>query len=244
MAEYSRYSNFVESIIKDNNLINFKNNKDYIYMLEHVTASQGSEYLKYIRKTTITQNEIESFCNLNDSIGNPNIIKYNNFSSSPTSLRYIYHSHLILKYLESLKLDSIDIVEIGGGYGGLCLAIHFFSEKYGLKINSYTIIDLPSISKLQEKYIYKINPLININYIDATRFGSNISKTNLFCISNYCFSEISSDFQKIYINSLFNKVIHGFMVWNAIPVYNFGFTYKEENEIPFTGGKYNKYIYF
>ena len=65
----------------------------------------------------------------------------------------------------------------------------------------------------------------------------------MFLISNYCFSEIPGNLQKEYIAKLFPKVSHGFMAWNHIPVYNFGFDIKEEVEFPKTGS-YNKYIYF
>ncbi len=63
------------------------------------------------------------------------------------SLGYIYHSHLILTHLKTCILDTI--VEVGGGYDGLCLALHLFAAKYNVNIKSYTIVDLPSISKLQ-----------------------------------------------------------------------------------------------
>ena len=78
-------------------------------------------------------------------------------------------------------------------------------------------------------------------------YGSNINDDNLFLVSNYCFSEIEHNHQMQYIAKLFPKVSHGFMVWNRIIVYNFGFTVKEELEYPLTGawnGNKNKYIYF
>jgi hypothetical protein len=65
----------------------------------------------------------------------------------------------------------------------------------------------------------------------------------MFIISNYCFSEISEEFQKKYIDILFPKVSHGFMAWNMIPTYNFGFKFSEEDEYPKTG-EFNKYLRF
>jgi hypothetical protein len=242
--DYSIYTDYVESVCANNDLTNFKNNPSYTYMLEHVTAEQGHQYIMNIRKNTkITIKSVVSFCEMNDSFGNPFTVEYGIVTASPTSLRYIYHAHLILTHLKSLNLPSIDIVEVGGGYGGLCLAIHFFSEMYGLKINTYKIIDLPSISKLQKMYISILNTTLNIEFIDATTFGANITNNNLFLISNYCFSEISSDFQKSYVKSLFPKLSHGFMAWNFIPLYDFGFTCHVEDEEPITH-PLNKYVYF
>jgi hypothetical protein len=244
MIDYSPYANFVERICQTNDLSNFKSNLNYTYMLEHVTTSQGSQYIDCIKQnTSISSEEIIYFCNKNDSIGNPTRGNYDFGVASPTSLRYIYHAHLILTYLQSLNLPSIDIVELGGGYGGLCLAIYNFSEKYSIKINSYTIIDLPSISKLQSIYITLQNPDLNVSFMDATTFGSNIQTSNLFFVSNYCFSEISHEFQQEYIKNLFPKVTHGFITWNHIPVYDFGFTCKVEDERPLTLNL-NKYVYF
>jgi hypothetical protein len=241
---YALYVDYVESISKTNDLSNFKNHPSYTYMLEHVSSDLGNKYLKYIRMNTkFTIKDVVSFCNLNDSFGNPNTVEYGIVTTSPTSLRYIYIAHLILEHFKSLNLPVIDIVEIGGGYGGLCLAIHYFSEKYNLKINSYKIIDLAPIIKLQQIYVSKMNPNINVEYIDAATFGSNIVDNNLCLVSTYCFSEIPLELQHSYVSTLFPKVSHGFIAWNAIPVYDIGYVCRIEDEVPNTAPN-NKFVYF
>ena len=80
-------------------------------------------------------------------------------------------------------------------------------------------------------------------YLNSNTFGNDIKKENLFLISNYCFSEIESHLQQKYIDILFPKILHGFMIWNLIPFFNFGFETEIKVEIPCTGGG-NKYIYF
>ena len=187
---------------------------------------------------------IKEFCNLNDKVGNPVKFKFFDFETSPTSLRYIYHCHLILSYIKTLNLENLDLVEIGVGYGGLCFAIHFFSKFYNIKINSYTIIDIKSVCELQKLYLNIIEyDISNIEYLNSNTFGNDIKKENLFLISNYCFSEIESHLQQKYIDILFPKILHGFMIWNLIPFFNFGFETEIKVEIPCTGGG-NKYIYF
>ena len=50
-------------------------------------------------------------------------LKYNykDFGTcSPTNLRYIYQSMLILKFMKEKLLNNVNVIEIGGGYGGLC----------------------------------------------------------------------------------------------------------------------------
>jgi hypothetical protein len=242
--DYSSYINYIDSIITTKNLVNFKTHPNYTWVLEHVSPSQGREYLQHIRqKTNLTENEIREFCTVNDSLGNPNKTNFGFMNASPSSLRYILHAHLILTHLKSLHLPSNDIVEIGGGYGGLALAIYHYAKVYDVSIHSYTIIDLPSITNLQTLYVSSVMPSATITTVDATTFGASISKDNLFLISNYCYSEISSDFQEKYRMTLFPKVSHGFITWNMIPIYNFGFSVRDEEEYPKTG-QYNRYVYF
>jgi hypothetical protein len=102
---------------------------------------------------------------------------------------------------------------------------------------------LPNPLKLQRLYLSKASASLNVNFVDASSYGEQIGNKDLFLISNYCFSEISSENQKGYIQNLFPKVSHGFMTWNFIPVYNFKPDIKVEAEYPLTG-RDNKYIYF
>lgn len=242
-VNYKTYSDYVGEICKTNNLSNFKCNPNYTYMLEHVNYNEGLEYLTNILKVGISYEDILEYCNINDSLGNPNKVNYGKLAVSPTSLRYIFQAYLIIDYIQKLNLPSIDIVEIGGGYGGLCIAIHFFLKKLNININSYSIVDLENITNLQNKYISSVYPLLNINYINSDTYGSTIEKNNLFLVSNYCFSEIDNVHQQMYIKLLFPKVSHGFITWNNIPLYNFGFDYKEVPEYPSTAAT-NKYVYF
>lgn len=238
MADYDTYSNYVKEICDSGNISEFKRHPKYTYMLEHVLKSQADEYMHYIKsQTLITVDEVKEFCMINDYIGNPNKFDFG-FSASSTSIRYVFHAHLILTYLAKLNLP-VDIIELGGGYGGLCLAIHHFAKKYKISINSYGIVDLPDIGRLQNLYLSSINPALKVDIYSTF----DVSGSNKFLISNYCFSEIADHLQKKYIENLFPKVSHGFMAWNMIPVYNFGFDYKEEEEYPKTGPM-NKYVYF
>jgi hypothetical protein len=245
MVDYNNYTKFIDTIVDGKDFINFKENSVYRGILEHVNYNQGSQYLEYIKSTTnITDYEIAEYCELNDLLGNPVKSVYGTLKTSPTSLRYIFHAHLILSHIKSLSLPIINIVEVGGGYGGLCLAINHFANKYNVKINSYTIIDLSSPIKLQQLYLKTLNQTPNVSFVDANTFGESITHNNMFMISNYCFSEISTSFRNSYIEKLIPKVSHGFMAWNFIPVFDFGFKLKIEDEYPNTEGQYNKYVYF
>lgn len=243
---YSQYHSYVKKICETKDISSFKRNPSYTYVLEHVTAAQGAQYLKLIKETTsIPLDSIIEFCKINDTFGNPNKHIYDGFDCSPTSLRYVYHAHIILTYMASLGKTSHSIVEVGGGYGGMCLAIHYFSAHYGITIDSYSITDLTSIIELQKLYLANFPSIIkNLDFYDASTYGQTIDKHDLFLISNYCFSEIHSEHRQKYKEILFPKVSHGFLAWNFIPVYDFGFPLRVENEVPNTGGALNKYVYF
>ena len=242
---YTRYYDYISKITAKSDLSSFKSNDDYRGILEHVSFEQGVEYLKFIRNTTsITEETIVNFCKENDRIGSSIKYDYEFINTSPSNLRYIFHSHLILKHISSLKLENLNIVEIGGGYGGLCRAISQLAKYYNVTINNYSLIDLPAIGTLQRKYLESHTTNFNVNTFSAFNYGEEIAlNDNTFLISNYCFSEIDSDHQLNYIKRLFPKIQHGFIVWNHIPVYDFGFKYDIEDEYPLTGNL-NKYIYF
>lgn len=240
---YTNYIQYINYICAQKDLSNFKSNNNYIHILEHVSPEQGQLYLDCILSNTrLSMSDIKNFCNKNDSIGSPLKTVYGDLIASPTSLRYIYHSHLIFEHIKSLSLNNINIVEVGCGYGGLCFAINFFKEKYEININNYKLIDLKEIINLQKIYLSMLD-ISNVEYIDSDTFGKDIKDSDMFLISNYCFSEITDDLQKMYIKLLFPKVSHGFMVWNHITIYNFGFDFREADEVPKTGS-INKYIYF
>jgi len=240
---YSRFKKYIGSLT-DDTITNFKSNKDTTYMLEHVTFDEGLSYLELIRcKTTITTQQIKDYCIKNDTIGGGLKYDYGFINTSPSNFRYLFHSHLILSHLQELQQNNIRMVEVGCGYGGLCVALDFLSPIYNITISKYHLIDLPEISELQQNYLLRQHITIPLEFHSAYNYGSEITDRNMFFVSNYCFSEISDKDQKLYRQILFPKVSHGFMAWNMIPLYDFGFKYREEEEYPLTG-EFNKYVYF
>lgn len=240
-ANYTQFCDYVNSLV---DVTNFKMNPSFNYVLEHVSYEQGMEYLSFIlSKTPFQEKDIVEFCRLNDQYGNGVKNDYGFIHTSPSNLRYIFHSYLILNHINQSNQKTKKVVEVGCGYGGLCLAISYFSKIMNVTIDEYHLIDLPEISRLQNMYLEKHNIEFPTYFHNAFEYGQHISSRDLFLVSNYCFSEISKENQDLYIKHLFSKVIHGFMVWNHIPVYDFGFNMQVEDEYPLTGSL-NKYIYF
>jgi len=96
------------------------------------------------------------------------------------------------------------------------------------------------------KYVYDnmcVSPT-SLRYI----FQAHLILTHMKATNQSNFSEISKENQESYIQKLFPKIVHGFIAWNMIPVYDFGFTTRVEHEFPNTGSgpkdTLNKYVYF
>ena len=124
MYMYSNYISFLQEINSKNfNTYNFKSNKLYNLILEHVSYEQGIEYSNLIMKEfpNIMINDILKYIEINDKYGNPKLYKIQIHdiivNCSPTSLRYIYHSLIIIDHYKKTGLNKI--VEVGCGYGGL-----------------------------------------------------------------------------------------------------------------------------
>lgn len=225
----SNYDNYVNAIVENLNLNEndwyFKSDFRYKHVLEHVDKNVGDRYLneiliRYNKLFIENKNLLIDLCNQNDKYGKPNKEDFQNFVfCSPTNLRYILHSFLVLEYMKNNNLNNLNIVEIGGGYGGLCFFINNLSKLFNININSYTIFDLIEASKLQEKYLNKLN-INNTTCYQLDNF-KELNKDS-FLISNYAFSEISLNIQKIYVEKILMPFItKGFLCWNHIPLYQF-----------------------
>lgn len=243
---YNDYVRAAEEASKNEKLFDiFKQNPHYTIVLEHLHFEEGKQYFDLLKDLLhIPDEEIQAYCTMNDRYGTPEKYEYiPNFFCSPTSLRYVFQSHIILAYMKSIHLEKVSIVEVGCGYGGLLLALSFFSPKFRIQIQKYHCIDINGIVSLQKKYLSKHTLLFPVSFHDAMNFGKDIEDCHLFFISNYCFSEIPYAFQFLYLQHLFPKCNHGFLAWNMIDVYDIGKPITVSEEYPNTGQK-NKFVYF
>lgn len=207
---YKKYHSYVSNV--DDVYTNFKNSSMYTYMLEHVDEKFGNKYALQI-KTEFNTN-IKEYIDLiqkNDSIGNPYKFKIDDVDLSPSNIRYIYHSLLIKSKIRNwFEKSNIKIIEIGGGYGGLCFYIKNILSEYNI---DYTIIDLPNVGVLQAKYLSDqsvectIKSCFDLKELEETDYD--------LVISNYCLSEISSENRNLYFKHLIKNCSKEFYMWNT-----------------------------
>jgi putative sugar O-methyltransferase len=206
MIDYSAYLRICQQAA-ENDLVfeTFKRHPDYTPILEHVSYEQGLGYIEQIqRNAPVLLNSMDRFVT-NDLIGKPHKRYYPGIMQdmSPTTLRYIkVLGDLVLCFG---SLNDLDIVEIGGGYGGQCKIIHdIFTPR------TYTIVDLPEVLNLNRKYLKDIPNILFRSPDDATA-----TKYDLL-ISNYAFSEMERSYQEFYKDKIIRYCEKGYMTCNFI----------------------------
>jgi len=203
---YENYLKVCQSAVDDDEVFkNFKSHCDYTLVLEHVKSYEGLDYYLTIKKEfPYLLQFMEKFAT-NDNIGNPKRFFYEEIGIeiSPTTLRYIK----VLADLLNLfgRLDNMDIVEIGGGYGGQCKIICDFSEP-----KSYTLVDRHEVLLLNEKYL-KCYDVKNVIFREVDDESENHYD---LCISNYAFSEVPRPYQNRYAEKIIKNSDRGYMTCN------------------------------
>ena len=218
------YPDFCETASKYDSVFNtFRSNPKYQNILEHVSKEQGNQYLNLIKRDNPDILSLKDKFITNDVIGNPPRYTFDELGYiSPTTIRYIkVLSDLIKEYG---NLDNMDIVEIGCGYGGQAKII---MDMYN--VNSYTLIDLPSVLSLMKKYLESYDSIDHskINYKSITEL-SDTEKYDL-AISNYAFTECTKSTQKEYYDKVLSKSDRGYITANFInDIFSLDYYTKEE----------------
>jgi putative sugar O-methyltransferase len=217
-SDESSYSNVCLKAYNEDECFNkFKQDDTYQIVLEHTSISLGKEYFKRINnldKTFFDENYNK--LRINDTLGTPTKYNFGNYDISPSTLRYIYDLFEIRKYIGSL--DNYKIVEIGGGYGGLCTTISSVN-----KFKEYVIYDIKYPAMLTKKYLDRMN-ISNIR----VEFNQILKEKDVdLVISNYAFAELHKDLQDKYMENIIINAKHGFIIFNNISKTDARYSYDE-----------------
>jgi hypothetical protein len=180
-------------------------------ILEHVSYEEGLLYLKEIKDSEFSVSNISCKAKENDLVGNPFLYDYPEIGFiCPTTIRYAKNVYDIA-YAFSQTVPNIEnVVEIGGGYGGLCrLMTSLFS------IKQYLLVDFEDVNNLSKKYLqYYYEKCNGIGWIvpDELEEVKNIQ----MCISNYCFSECDRETQEMYYNKIIKNSSMFYITYNHI----------------------------
>ena len=198
------YTKTVQSFLDSEELFrNFRRgDQSYTNILEHLTEGEGKIYLDYILKHY--PHLLEKFTEFerNDLVGNPVKFNYiNGISINPTTLRYIKFVGDIEKRFGNL--DGYNLVEIGGGYGGLVRVLSSVNSFKSIKL-----FDLPEVVKLQSKYLSRYG-------IDAqtyTLLDEFKIDSNTVVVSNYAWCECNTETRQQYYDRIISKCDKVFIV--------------------------------
>jgi len=198
-----------EFVTNDSKFKNFKQDSRYKIILEHISKEESDLFISEMKDSqTLTEEQLKEFRE-NDLYGNPELHEYDFFGKmSPSTIRYIKNALDIFNFVGNKKIK--DIVEIGGGYGGLCKTMSVLFD-----YDNYVLIDLPEVNALSKKYTDQFSKLngkvsqLSFNELDKIE---NID----LVISNYAFSECSYSAQMKYYDDVVANSEYFYMVYNNI----------------------------
>lgn len=208
--DIQNYVNACNLILQNDEIFsNFKSSEEYNVILEHVDQNLGNQYYEHVQQVgkEIYDENLEKFLE-NDSIGNPKKFLYGGKNISPTTLRYIKN----VLDLSSLCGDEelTRIVEVGGGYGGLCKTLSVLCE-----FDEYINIDLPEVVEVQRKYLKNFSEIYSKIKFTPCNLIENITDVDLF-ISNYSLSELTVETQLKYYDKIIKNSKIVYITYNSI----------------------------
>ena len=190
----------------------FRRNPVYNRILEHVSETQGGEYLRLLSGDPEILAGMERF-KANDRHGGPLTYEYPGVGVvSPSTLRYV-------KVLADLKahfrtLDGLDVCEIGVGYGGQCRVINAHYQPA-----TYRLVDIRPALLLAQRFLdhYAIPSVLTyqtMNELPRQSFD--------LVISNYAFTELPRAIQDVYLAKVIAGAKRGYITYNEINPTEFG----------------------
>ena len=193
---------------------NFKSHPAYRHVLEHVSYEEGQQYLDEIE---IDYKDKLDEIKENDALGTPVTCTYDGVGTiSPTTIRYLKNtSDIVTKFGTSFN----SIVEIGGGYGGLCKVLSSFVD-----FEQYLLLDLEECNMLSRKYLSHFD-LPTMSY-QAEEIVELEDRFDLL-ISNYALSECNRETQMMYIERFVKNSDKFYLMHNNFHADNGNMSYEE-----------------
>lgn len=185
---------------------NFRTNRTYTKILEHVTEEHGSDYLRLLSEDPEILAAMGDFLP-NDDYGNPVVFDYPGVGVvSPSTLRYV-------KVLADLKrafgsLDGMRIAEIGVGYGGQCRVVNAY-----YKPSTYHLVDIKPALALTQRYL---DQFVLSGSVAYQTMNELVPQDYDLVISNYAFTELRRPVQESYFERIVSRAKRGYITYNQL----------------------------
>ncbi|MFI5735117.1 putative sugar O-methyltransferase [Kribbella sp. NPDC051587] len=187
----------------------FKRDPEILRIMEHLPDEMAGPMLA--RAAAIWPEVLRRLPDaaVNDEIGGARVIDVEGFGRySASTCRYVKVAAEI-KAMYGGDLSQIDIVEIGGGYGGQALVIdRLFSPR------SYTIVDLPEALELQHRYLQASDFRSSLRLISNGAIPASWP-SSLF-ISNYALTEVRRPIGIRYLEAFALSASAGYVIGNRL----------------------------
>lgn len=216
LSDNQSYGAIVELASKER-WSDFRSNKEYMDVLEHVSFQLGSKYLRELRGWKRLPEMLESKLSTDFArIGKPPIWRFS-FQGhtkvlNPTYLRYLHVAKLVNEQFGDIS--SLKVCEIGVGFGGQAAV---FSN--ALRPKQIALFDLPHVLILAKRFLNETCPQGSFDFHDG-RDPKKI-KADLV-VSNYAFSELQRSIQLQYLDRFVSNSPRGFMMWNRLSEHELG----------------------
>lgn len=201
-----RYVDALKRAASDDVAFNhFRRERGVRDIIEGIPDVAGFGYYAKLKDTEFFKQNLERI-QKNDEVGNPHLVLFDGRPLASTTLRYAWNVFDMRR--NGVQLDRGHIVEVGGGYGGLCRMVCEFHDH-----NSYTIIDIPEALELAKRYLaqFELHP----KFVSCFEYETIESITTF--ISNYALTELTKDLQDGYVNAFMKHAPSGYVTYNSQP---------------------------
>ena len=162
ISETTFDQNFQHLKTSEMGFADFRSHPLIIKFIDNITYEMGHKYVDWLITKTDYIHKMEQY-RLNDSVGQPLIYEYDLIGDfCPSTLQYVKIAYEIQSELGDLS--DKHILEIGGGYGGLC---RILASSGGFA--SYTIVNTSAYNELAKFYLDRFG-IGNIKFIDQRDF--------------------------------------------------------------------------
>ncbi len=176
----------------------FKRMGEIRRLMEHVDPAHGWLYLATLPAPM--PKKLLAAMRANDESGGASLVNFNGLMIAPTTMRHGVTAYRLSQLFRPLG----NVIEIGGGYGALCLIMSKWA-----KFMSWTMVDLAPTLALAERYL---NGVQNVRFMDAE--GEGWGNGYDLAVSFYAFSECSREMQEEYLEKILLKTPRGYMGCN------------------------------
>lgn len=220
-APLMMYSNYLacvrEAIQQQPQDWTFKSDPRYREVLEHTPVEFADAMLWWSmgQIPNLDLARVRQLAELNDSVGKPeqqSIKRLGKFA--PSNMRYLCHAIKLWQHIDSLGFPEVDIVEIGGGYGGLTLWVRGLAELYRTRLREYYVVDIAEVAILQNMVSLELGfGLLARNGTNRADLFSTVKRSPVL-FSAYAFSEFDQPTRDWYAELVVKNCRHGMMIWN------------------------------